>query len=173
MENILSVIAASDNMIKSTLNLNPQLPCHMAKMISGTEEYRRIADPTTGFSPSIACVAACPAAAELTLLGLSETAAGVGTTAGATAAANPQLASEWVFGAFKSAEKWANQLQSRGWTPDQITEAIAKGQSFPAQNLVNQMNSATRFVHPTTGQSVVIDNVTKEIIHVGGIGFLY
>jgi len=64
-------------------------------------------------------------------------------------------------------------MQQRGWTADQITEAIANGQQFPATNLVNQGNSATRFVHPTTGRSVVMDNVTKEVIHVGGDGFFY
>lgn len=56
---------------------------------------------------------------------------------------------------------------------DQITEAIAKGQQFPATNLVNKANPATRYVNPTTGRSVVMDNVTKEVIHVGGDGFLY
>ena len=40
-------------------------------------------------------------------------------------------------------------------------------------NLVNKGNSATRYVHPQTGRSVVQDNVTKEIIHFGGNGFKY
>jgi hypothetical protein len=34
-------------------------------------------------------------------------------------------------------------------------------------------NGATRYVNPTTGRSVVIDNVTQEVLHVGGDGFLY
>jgi RHS repeat-associated protein len=79
----------------------------------------------------------------------------------------------WVFGAFKSEAKWASQLAQRGWTAEQITEAITKGKSFEAVNLVNKANTATRYVHPTTGQSVVIDDVTREIIHVGGEGFKY
>ncbi len=32
---------------------------------------------------------------------------------------------------------------------------------------------ATRYINPTTGQSVVLDDVTKEVIHVGGPGFKY
>jgi len=80
---------------------------------------------------------------------------------------------EWTLGKFKSETKWASQLEKRGWSKDQITEAINKGESFPAENLVNQGNQATRYVHPQTGQSVVIDNVTNEVIHVGGPGFKY
>jgi len=32
-------------------------------------------------------------------------------------------------------------------------------------------HGATRFVNPTTGRSVVVDNVTSEVIHVGADGF--
>lgn len=39
--------------------------------------------------------------------------------------------------------------------------------------MINPANNATRYVHPITGQSVVIDEVTREIIHVGGPGFKY
>jgi RHS repeat-associated protein len=79
----------------------------------------------------------------------------------------------WTFGGAKSAAKWANQLERRGWTADQIGEAISEGARFPAENLVNAGNAATRYVHPNTGRSVVIDNVTQEVIHVGGNGFRY
>ncbi len=81
--------------------------------------------------------------------------------------------SSWVYGAFKTEAKWAGQLSKRGWTAEQITEAVTKGKNFDAVNMVNKANSATRYVHPTTGQSVVIDNVTKELLHVGGSGFKY
>lgn len=81
--------------------------------------------------------------------------------------------SSWVYGAFKSEAKWAGQLSKRGWTAEQITEAVTKGKSFDAVNMVNKANAATRYVHPTTGQSVVIDNITKELLHVGGPGFKY
>jgi hypothetical protein len=64
-------------------------------------------------------------------------------------------------------------MSKRGWTKDQITDAISKGERFAAENLVNPGNAATRYVHPETGQSVVIDAVTKEVLHVGGPGFKY
>ena len=64
-------------------------------------------------------------------------------------------------------------MQQRGWTGAQITEAIESGEHFAAPNLVNKGNSATRYVHPTTGRSVVVDDVTHEVIHVGGDGFKY
>lgn len=80
---------------------------------------------------------------------------------------------KWVFGSFKSAAKWAAQLSERGWTTDLITEAITKGKSFDAVNMVNKANPALRYVSPTNGQSIVIDKVTKELLHVGGPGFKY
>ena len=83
------------------------------------------------------------------------------------------ISQEVIFGAGKTADKWANQTASRGWTVDSIREAVINGQSSPAVNNLNPLNGATRFVNPTTGQSVVIDNVTKEVIHVGGPGFKY
>jgi len=69
--------------------------------------------------------------------------------------------------------KWQNQMQKRGWTPEQIEEAIDKGEKFKAENMINKENPATRYVHPETGKSVVIDDITGEIIHVGGQNFKY
>src|SRR5438270_8280080 len=40
-------------------------------------------------------------------------------------------------------------------------------------NNVNPANRATRYVHPTTSRSVVLDKVTAEVIHVGGDGLVY
>lgn len=82
-------------------------------------------------------------------------------------------ASNWTLGAFKSEAKWASQMTKRGWTPEQITEAIQKGKACPAENLVNKGNPAVRYVHPKTGRSVVVDPITREVIHVGGDGFKY
>jgi hypothetical protein len=64
-------------------------------------------------------------------------------------------------------------MERRGWTPTQIDEALASGKQFSASNNVNPGNGATRYVHPQTGRSVVIDNKTREVIHVGGDGFKY
>ena len=77
------------------------------------------------------------------------------------------------FWTFKSSAKWASQLAKRRWTKKQITQAITKGQKFKAVNNVNKGNSATRYVNPTTGKSVVVDDVTREVLHVGGAGFKY
>jgi Colicin E5 ribonuclease domain len=88
-------------------------------------------------------------------------------------AAAQATSQSWKFGAFKSAAKWANQLLQRGWTESEITDTIANGERYPAPNNINPANGATRFVSPTTGKSVVVDNVTNEVLHVGGSGFQY
>lgn len=90
------------------------------------------------------------------------------TTAGAA-----DDAAKWIWGQNKGVAKSIRQMDQRGWVPSQVTEAIKTGQQFPATNLVNKANPAIRYVHPTTGQSVVQDTVTKEIIHFGGPGFKY
>jgi hypothetical protein len=64
-------------------------------------------------------------------------------------------------------------MRARGWTPDQVTEAIQNGQPIPAVNNVDPSHPAMRYVHPATGRSVVVDTVTGEVIHVGGDGFVY
>jgi hypothetical protein len=79
----------------------------------------------------------------------------------------------WRLGSNHTAQQWQNKMQHRGWTPDQITEAIQNGPQFAAVNNVNPGNAAIRYMHPITGRSVVVDNVTQEVIHVGGDGFLY
>jgi hypothetical protein len=79
----------------------------------------------------------------------------------------------WQLGGNHSAQQWQKKMAHRGWTPDQITEAIQGGTTFPAANLVNPGNAATRYVHPTTGRSVVVDDVPNEVIHVGEDGFVY
>ncbi len=56
-----------------------------------------------------------------------------------------------------------------GWTPKMISEALrTKGVEACGKN-----GPATRYIHPKTGQSIVRDNVTGEIFHVGGKGFVY
>jgi hypothetical protein len=84
-----------------------------------------------------------------------------------------KAAANWIWPQGKGVAKMLRQVEQRGWTPQQITEAIEKGQQFAAQNLVNPGNPAIRYVNPTTGQSVVVDTVTHEVIHVGGPGFKY
>ena len=64
-------------------------------------------------------------------------------------------------------------MRQRGWTPAQITEAVQGGAKVSAINTVIPGSGATRFVHPTTGRFVVIDDVTAEVIHIGGDGYVY
>ncbi|MDR1305694.1 MAG: hypothetical protein LBK76_10820 [Verrucomicrobiales bacterium] len=82
-------------------------------------------------------------------------------------------AAKWIWGQNKGVAKSIRQMDQRGWTPAQVTEAIKGGQQFPATNLVNKGTPAVRYVHPQTGQSVVQNTVTKEIIHFGGPDFKY
>jgi len=77
------------------------------------------------------------------------------------------------FASHKSAEKWQTQLRQRGWTAELIIEAIATGRRYPAPNYVNPGNTAARYVSPRTGQSVVVDDQTGEILHVGAPGYKY
>ena len=67
--------------------------------------------------------------------------------------------------------KWVNRFTGRGWTPDKVDEAILKGTQHKAPNYVNPKNSATRYQYQ--GKSVVRDDVTEEILHVGGEDFKY
>ena len=67
----------------------------------------------------------------------------------------------------------AEQNGTTGWTADQIEEAIRRGQRSATTNHISPANGATRYVHPTTGRSVVLDDATGEVIHVGGDGFVY
>jgi hypothetical protein len=68
--------------------------------------------------------------------------------------------------------KIAKQMGPRGWTDEAIKEAVSAGKQVRALNKATG-NPATRYISPTNGQSVVVDDVTKEVIHVGGRGFKY
>ncbi len=72
----------------------------------------------------------------------------------------------------KPPDKLARQMALRGWTVDQINEAIANGQRHSVVNRETD-GPATRYVHPETGRSVVIDDASGDVIHVGGDGFIY
>ncbi|MFB3887756.1 MAG: colicin E5-related ribonuclease [Thermodesulfobacteriota bacterium] len=73
---------------------------------------------------------------------------------------------------FIISDKIIRQMAARGWTKKLIEEAIQKGERIPAINKATG-GSATRYVHPKTGQSVVVDNATGQVIHVGGPNFKY
>jgi hypothetical protein len=77
---------------------------------------------------------------------------------------------EWVFGRFKKPQKWARQIEERGWTPQMITDTIKRGVRHRAPNKVNPGNTATRY--EWNGNYVVRDDRTKEILHVGAPHFM-
>ena len=71
---------------------------------------------------------------------------------------------------FTYGRKIQRQMSRRGFTPDQIDEAVAAGDRVSAVNRATG-GPATRYINPSTGQSVIIDDTTHEVIHVGGPGF--
>jgi DNA transposition AAA+ family ATPase len=70
---------------------------------------------------------------------------------------------------FNNEPKIRQQMMRRGWTDDRIREAM-QTVGIPT---VGKNGAATRYVHPSTGKSVVVDNATGEVFHVGGEGFRY
>ncbi len=72
----------------------------------------------------------------------------------------------------KRPEKLLRQMRLRGWTAEQIAEARWRGERHPARNLETGA-PATRYIHPDTGRSVVFEDASGEVIHVGGDGFVY
>lgn len=83
----------------------------------------------------------------------------------------PKRDPSWTLGRFKSPRKWASQLEKRNWTPNEISETIKNGDNYPVQNRVNPGNEARQYTNPETGKFVVRDEVTREILQVGGEGF--
>src|SRR5579863_6591395 len=57
-------------------------------------------------------------------------------------------------------------MAGRGWTPQQIDDAVRSGQRIDAINKATG-GPATRYINPATGQSVVIDDTTNEVLQVG------
>lgn len=72
----------------------------------------------------------------------------------------------------KTPEKLRRQMVHRGWTDEQIAEAVAGGLRIATANRETD-RPATRYIHPVTGRSVVIEDESGEVIHVGGDGFIY
>jgi hypothetical protein len=72
----------------------------------------------------------------------------------------------------KTPDKLRRQMAARGWTEDAVREAIESGERHPAVNRETG-KPASRYIHPVTGRSVVIEDVSGEVIHVGGDGFIY
>jgi hypothetical protein len=71
---------------------------------------------------------------------------------------------------FKPGSRKHNQIidPKRGgpWTPDKINRAFDGGQQFSTSNFKNG-HPATRYVEPQTGDWIVVDDVTGDIIQFG------
>jgi len=70
---------------------------------------------------------------------------------------------------YANERKLRAQMARRGWTERQVVEAL----QTPGIPAVGKRGPATRYVHPGTGRSVVVDNATGQVFHVGGDGFEY
>jgi hypothetical protein len=70
---------------------------------------------------------------------------------------------------YANESKLRAQMARRGWTEDQIVEAL-QTKGIPTRG---KSGPATRYVHPRTGRSVVLDNTTGEVFLVGGDDFEY
>jgi uncharacterized iron-regulated membrane protein len=70
--------------------------------------------------------------------------------------------------------KIKDQMGTRGWTREQIEQAVQDGEATPATDRTTKpWSRATRYVHPETGRSVTVNDETGKVIQVGGDGFKY
>jgi hypothetical protein len=70
---------------------------------------------------------------------------------------------------FSNERKLRKQMRKRGWTEQSIREAL-RTTGIPSRG---KQHRATRYVHPVSGKSVLVDDVTGEIFHLGGKDFGY
>jgi hypothetical protein len=66
-------------------------------------------------------------------------------------------------------------MATRGWTTQGILDTVQEAQEGgKVYNVVNKATGgpATEFVSPSTGDFVVVDNATKQILQVSKLGFL-
>ena len=72
----------------------------------------------------------------------------------------------------KNWKNWGNYLSKQGWSGKDIQQTLLKGQWSPhsGTNYLNPGNPMSIVTNPTTGKSLIIDNVTKEIIQLGKTG---
>lgn len=70
---------------------------------------------------------------------------------------------------FNNERKIRKQMRKRGWTEEQVREALGT-EPIPSHG---KLGPALRYTHPITRKTVVVDATTGEIFHVGGEGFRY
>ncbi len=69
--------------------------------------------------------------------------------------------------------KIIKDMAKRGWTKAEMEEAIKVGKQEAATDLTAGGASATRYVNPTTGKALTVNDATGKVIQVGGAGFKY
>jgi len=88
-------------------------------------------------------------------------------------ALNRRESREWSLSRYKSPKRWANQLQNRKWTPEEISETIKHGKRDKAPNLPRKNDptaTATRYEYD--GRFVVRDDQTGEILQISDKDFI-
>jgi RHS repeat-associated protein len=76
-------------------------------------------------------------------------------------------------GHHKSLRKWRNRWKRGNWNAKDIRNTYRYGKRYKADNLVNKGNTATRYHNVDLDKSIVVDDVTNEIIQLGRTGFRY
>jgi hypothetical protein len=70
---------------------------------------------------------------------------------------------------FSNEQKLRKQMLKRGWTEQQVREALM---TSPVA-ATGKRGPALRYVHPSTGKTVLVDVASGEVFHVGGEGYRY
>ncbi len=70
---------------------------------------------------------------------------------------------------FSNESKLRKQMRRRGWTEQQIREALATS-PLP---VLGKLGPALRYIHPLTGKSVIVDAPSGEVFHLGGDRYKY
>lgn len=146
----------------ATADFNYDAPAHV---VAPPERVAPVASPSTTATPNARIVALVARPAPTGVRRASTSSSSLSRAA--------KGATKLVEGArYPLSPKIQGQLAKRGWTTEAIDDAVQSGKQVRAVNKATG-NPATRYVHLNTGQSVVIDDVTGQVIHVGGPGFKY
>jgi RHS repeat-associated protein len=156
--------------------LNASDPTGLIFGISGTPSWEEIGEGIAGWGDTITFGATNWVREELGINNINACSdayqaggyAGLATAALIPGEGEAEVGAEGI----SISAKIARQMETRGWTEESIQEAINSGEQIRAINKATG-NPATRYISPTTGKSVVVDDVTTEVIHVGGQGMEY
>jgi RHS repeat-associated protein len=69
--------------------------------------------------------------------------------------------------------KILKDMVRRGWSKQEIQDAVQLGKAEPATDFTAGGAPATRYTNPTTGKAVTVNDATGKVIQVGDVGFHY